>query len=131
MNENSIKVNKENYCEHLKKRLFPAIKKLIKRDDWVFVQDNAPSQRSNLVHNFLEKTLKRRFVKCVEWPSSSPDMNPLDYLFWDLVKKYLSFELCFGSLYLVTIPFKYTILQFLFKSLSERFLKIQNMTEVF
>ena len=66
--------------------MFPAIKKLVKRDDWIFVQDSAPSHRSNLVQDFLEKTLKRRFVKCVEWPPSSPDVNPLDYFFWDLVK---------------------------------------------
>ena len=39
-----------------------------------------------MVQDFLEKTLKCRFVKCVEWPPSSPDVNPLDYFFWDLVK---------------------------------------------
>ena len=87
VNENGIKLNKENYCKHLlKKQLFPAIKKLVERDDWIIVQDIAPSHRSNLVQDFLEKTLKRRFVKCVEWPPSSPDVNPLDYFFWDLVK---------------------------------------------
>ena len=86
MNENGIKVNKLNYCKHFKKQLFPTIKKLIKRDDWIFVQDSAPSHRSNLVQDFLEKTLKRRFVKCVEEPPSSPDVNPFDYFFWDLVK---------------------------------------------
>ena len=37
VNENGIKVNKENYCKHLKKQLFPAIKKLVKHDDWIFV----------------------------------------------------------------------------------------------
>ena len=26
------------------------------------------------------------FVKCVEWPPLSPDVNPLDYFFWDLLK---------------------------------------------
>ena len=86
MNENGIKVNKLNYCKHFKKQLFPTIKKLIKRDDWIFVQDSAPSHRSNLVQDFLEKTSKLLFVKCVEWPPSSPDVNPLDYFFWDLVK---------------------------------------------
>ena len=39
-----------------------------------------------MVQDFLEKTLKRRFIKCVEWPSSSPYVNPLDYFSWDLVK---------------------------------------------
>jgi len=86
VNNNGIKVNKENYCKHLKKQLFPAIDKLVKRDDWIFVQDSAPSHRSNLVQDFLEQTLKRRFVKSVEWPPASPDANPLDYFFWDLVK---------------------------------------------
>ena len=66
--------------------MFPAIKKLVKHNDWIFLQDSAPSHRSNLVQDFLEKTLKHCFVKCVEWPPSSPEMNPLDYFFWDLVK---------------------------------------------
>ena len=39
-----------------------------------------------MVQDFLEKTLKCRFVKCVEWPPSSPDVNPLNYFFWILVK---------------------------------------------
>ena len=37
VNENGIKVNKENYFKHLKNQLFPGIKKLVKRDDWIFV----------------------------------------------------------------------------------------------
>ena len=64
--ENGIKVTKENYSKHLEKQLFPAIKKLVKHDDWIFVQDSAPSHRSNFVQEFLEKTLKCRFVKSVE-----------------------------------------------------------------
>ena len=46
----------------------------------------SPSHRSNLVQDFLEKTLKQRLVSCAEWPTSSPDVNPLDYFFWDLLK---------------------------------------------
>ena len=86
VNENGIKVNKESYCKHFKKQLFPAIKKLVKLDDWIFVQNSALSHRSNLIQGFLEKTLKRCFVKCVEWPPSSPDVNPLGYIYWDVVK---------------------------------------------
>ena len=66
--------------------MFLASKKFVKRDDWIFVQDSAPSHRSNLVQDFLEKPLKRRFFKGIEQPPSSPDVNPLDYFFWDLVK---------------------------------------------
>ena len=43
VNENGIKVNKENYWKHLKRQLFLAIKKLAKHDDWIFVQDSTPS----------------------------------------------------------------------------------------
>ena len=39
-----------------------------------------------MVQDFLEKSLKRHFAKCVEWSPSSLDVNPLDYFLWDLVK---------------------------------------------
>ena len=61
VNENGIKVNKDNYSKRLKKQLFPAIKKLFKRADWIFVQDSSPSHRSNLVQNFLEKNFETPF----------------------------------------------------------------------
>ena len=53
VNENGIKVNNENYCKHFLKKLFPAIKKLVKWDDRIFVQDSVPSHQSNLVQDFL------------------------------------------------------------------------------
>ena len=34
---------------------------------------------------FLDKKLKPPFIHAEEWPPSSPDVNPLDYLYWDLV----------------------------------------------
>ena len=66
--------------------MFPANKNLVKPDDWIFVQDSAPSHRSILLQDFLEKTFECCFNKCVEWPPSSPDVNPLYYFFWDLPK---------------------------------------------
>ena len=48
-----IKVNNENYCKHFLKKLFPAIKKLVKWDDRIFVQHSVPSHQSNLVQDFL------------------------------------------------------------------------------
>ena len=87
VNENGIKVNKEKIIVNISKNIcFLQLKKLVKRDDWIFVQDSVSSHRSNLVQGFLEKTLKLRFVICVEWSPSSPDVNPLDYFFGDLVK---------------------------------------------
>ena len=47
----------------------------------MFVQDSAPSHRSNLVQDFLAQTLKHRFVKYLEWLPPSPDVNSLDHSF--------------------------------------------------
>ena len=58
----------------------------MKRNDWIFVQDSAPSRRSNLVQNFLMEKLHIRFVKHTEWPSDFPDCNPLYYHIWDQMK---------------------------------------------
>lgn len=86
VNNQGLKVNAINYHKHLEKQLFPAIEKVVKRNDWVFIQDGASSHTSNLVQNYLSNTLKKRFVTKTEWPPSSPDVNPLDYFFWDKVK---------------------------------------------
>ena len=59
--------------------MFPATEKNVKRDDWIFVQDNDLLHRSNLVPDLLEKTLKCRFIKYLEWPPSSPDVNWLGF----------------------------------------------------
>ena len=68
------------------KELFPAIEKVVKRDDWIIAQDRAPSHRSHLIQGLLKAKLKRRFIRAEEWPSSSPDVNPQDYSYWDFVK---------------------------------------------
>ena len=78
VNNNGIKVNKKNYCRHLRKELFPAMEKVVKRDDWIFAQDGAPSQQSHLVQGFLKTKLKCRFIRAEEWPPPPPDINPLD-----------------------------------------------------
>ena len=35
--------------------LFRGIEKVVKRDDWIFAQDGAPSDRSHLVRDFINK----------------------------------------------------------------------------
>ena len=86
VNDKGLKVNAVNYHKHLKKQLIPDIEKVTKRRDWIFMQDGASSHTSNLVQNYLSDTMKKRFVRKTEWPPSSPDVNPLDYFFWDFVK---------------------------------------------
>ena len=52
----------------------------------MFIQDSAPSHRSNLVQEFLTEKTDKRFIKHNKWPLASPDCNPLDYYFWNKIK---------------------------------------------
>ena len=61
VNRKGMKVNSENYKQHLKKKLFPAINKVYPRNDWIYIQDGATSHTSNLVQNFvLAKTFYQK-----------------------------------------------------------------------
>ena len=79
VNDKGLKVNSKTYKKHLEKELIPDIERIMKRRDWMFIQDSAPSHRSNLVQNFLTGKIDKRFMKHNEWPTVSPDCNPLDF----------------------------------------------------
>jgi transposase len=85
--DKDIKVNSVSYLKHLKNDLIPALETLYPRNDFIFVQDSAPSHRAKIVQTFLKEKLKSRYVKNTEWPPSSPDVNPLDYFFWNELKE--------------------------------------------
>ena len=65
-----VKMNAKIYKRHLQKELLPAVQRLYKHKNWIFVQDNIPSHRSNLVQDFLQETLNSGFIKTHEWPPS-------------------------------------------------------------
>ena len=75
-----------NYLKNLKKALFCAIAKAYWLEDWIFSEDGAPSDTSNLVQDFLKETIVRRYIKREQWLPKRPDRNPLDYYFRNKVK---------------------------------------------
>ena len=52
----------------------------------VLQQDDAPAHPAHDTVRFLEK-LTPDFIPPTLWPPNSPDLNPVDYKIWDLLKE--------------------------------------------
>ncbi|UYV72962.1 hypothetical protein LAZ67_10001281 [Cordylochernes scorpioides] len=59
-------------------------------EHWIFQQDSAPAHKAKSTQQWLGTNVPD-FIKANEWPSGSPDLNPLDYSLW----AYLEEEMCF------------------------------------
>ena len=59
-------------------------KKFFSNDNWVFQQDGASCHTADLSQNWCKRNLKY-FIPKDKWPANSPDLNPLDYYFWDAI----------------------------------------------
>jgi len=55
----------------------------------IFWQDKAPCHAAGRVQKFLEETFSC-FVRNDKIPPNSPDLNPLDYCIWSLLKERLN-----------------------------------------
>jgi len=55
-------------------------------NDFVFMQDSAPSHRAKATQNFLRDNMPD-FISSQEWTPHSPDLNLLYYSVWDILQE--------------------------------------------
>ena len=86
-------MNGERYHRHLQHRVFPFLRQTNggTLDGMYWVQDGAPCHTTD--HNmryldrlFGDRVISNRSIRGRDWPARSPDLNPLDFCVWGVLK---------------------------------------------
>jgi len=78
------------YLDMLRKTAVPRMQAMPNFGQMLFQQDGAPPHYAILVREFLDATFPGRWIGrrgSIDWPPRSPDLTPLDFFFWGVVKE--------------------------------------------
>lgn len=85
--EKGVKTSAKNYqSDILEECVRPLTETMFSGEHWVFQQDSAPAHKASSTQTWLE-THVPEFIRASEWPSASPDLNPLDYKLWSELER--------------------------------------------
>lgn len=85
--ETGVKTSAKVYQEGvLEKVVKPLSDDLFDGIDWVFQQDSAPAHKAKTTQAWLQNNVPC-FIAHQDWPSGSPDLNPLDYGLWNILEE--------------------------------------------
>ena len=83
--EMGLRVNTEIYLHVMETVMLPWINQVDQDRPWVLQQDSVPCHVSKCSLTWLEEHCYD-FITKDKWPPSSPDLNPMDYFFWGILK---------------------------------------------
>ena len=82
-------VNSDNYLNMLKNQLMPQLDALGEGLPDYFQQDGAPAHYATVVREWLSENFNHWIGRRgdVEWAPRSPDLTPMDFFFWGVLKQ--------------------------------------------
>ena len=85
-------VNHNNYLRALQDEVVPHIMSLRNANNILFQQDGAPPHFALDVRGYLDEVFPQGWIGRagpIEWPPRSPDLTPMDFFFWGVVKNFV------------------------------------------
>lgn len=79
----------KTYIKILKTKLLKNAAKLFAEEHWYLMHDDDPAHTATATKDFVNDEGQSRGFSVLEWPTSSPDLNPIEN-FWHMLKEHLA-----------------------------------------